>query len=142
MDNGNEELKVTADCPAGAENENTAAAELGKFKSVEALLNAYRALEAEFTRRNQRLKELENENKAREKDVSGAPSCESGNTESPAAVQLDENVKRAVIEDYLKSVSSNGVQLISGGVASAAPRSTLKSVKEAGELAQRYLKKD
>ena len=32
---------------------------LGKFKDVDALARAYSALEAEFTRRSQRLKELE-----------------------------------------------------------------------------------
>lgn len=32
---------------------------LGKFKTVDALLDAYNSLEAEFTRRSQRLKELE-----------------------------------------------------------------------------------
>ena len=32
---------------------------LGKFRSVDALAEAYGALEAEFTRRSQRLKELE-----------------------------------------------------------------------------------
>lgn len=43
-------------------------AELGKFKDVNALLQAYLALEAEFTRRSQRLKTLEKE---REKWESG-----------------------------------------------------------------------
>ena len=46
---------------AGAEarRETAAAANLGKFKSVDALLNAYNSLEAEFTRRSQALRELE-----------------------------------------------------------------------------------
>ena len=35
--------------------------DLGKFRSVDALLRAYEKLEAEFTRRSQRLKELERE---------------------------------------------------------------------------------
>ncbi|MDE5897386.1 MAG: hypothetical protein K2H43_06205, partial [Clostridia bacterium] len=47
--------------PAGSE----AAAEqpqpdLGKFKNVDALARAYKELEAEFTRRSQKLKALEN----------------------------------------------------------------------------------
>ncbi len=50
------ENQVTADT-AQAEG-NTAAAGLGKFKSVDALMSAYLSLEAEFTRRSQRLKEL------------------------------------------------------------------------------------
>ncbi|MBQ5930046.1 MAG: hypothetical protein IIX02_04560 [Clostridia bacterium] len=43
---------------ASAQEEN-ASAVLGKFKDVNALARAYGALEAEFTRRSQRLKELE-----------------------------------------------------------------------------------
>ncbi len=41
--------------------EQKGSAELGKFKDVNALLQAYTALEAEFTRRSQRLKALERE---------------------------------------------------------------------------------
>ena len=47
---------------ADARRETGAAANLGKFKSVDALLNAYNSLEAEFTRRSQALRELEEEN--------------------------------------------------------------------------------
>lgn len=43
---------------AEAEREKSSAV-LGKFRSVDALAEAYGALEAEFTRRSQRLKELE-----------------------------------------------------------------------------------
>ena len=50
---------------AEAEKGNHGAAEgsvsLGKFKNVNSLLNAYKSLEAEFTRRSVRLKELEGE---------------------------------------------------------------------------------
>ncbi len=42
-------------------NENEASAVLGKFKDVNALARAYEALQAEFTRRSQRLKVLEKE---------------------------------------------------------------------------------
>lgn len=41
------------------EDATTASAALGKFKDVDALLKAYGCLQAEFTRRSQRLKELE-----------------------------------------------------------------------------------
>ena len=44
MDNENaEKERVTAENAAGAEKENGAAAELAKFKSVDALLKAYQA---------------------------------------------------------------------------------------------------
>ena len=130
----NTTLQVTADT-AGAGKDN-AAAELGKFESVSALLSAYKSLEAEFTRRSQRLKELE-ESKAREIPVS-APSCESDGVNTV----LDESVKNAVIEEYLRTVASGkSVPLIVGGVSSAAPRFAPKTVKEAGALAEKFLKK-
>ena len=50
------------------EKEVEGLADLGKFKDVNALMQAYRSLQAEFTRRSQRLKryEEEAENQARE----------------------------------------------------------------------------
>lgn len=127
-------LQVTAE-PAEAEKD-TAATELGKFESVSALLAAYRSLEAEFTRRSQRLKELEDGNKAHADGC--APSCES--PEGVKTAGLDESVKNAVIEEYLKTVASGkSVPLIVGGVSSAAPRFAPKTVKEAGALAEKFL---
>ena len=141
MDNENEkELPVTAE-PAGAEKTN-AAAELGKFGSVDALLNAYRALEAEFTRRSQRLRELEAENKAQGMPAQGAPSPERGKEELLKEVLNNEEVRVAVVSEYLKSVSDGkSVPLVTGGAAPAAPRAAPKSVKEAGALAARFFKK-
>ncbi|MBO4940554.1 MAG: hypothetical protein J6D30_06025 [Clostridia bacterium] len=54
--------------------EERASAVLGKFKDVDALARAYSALEAEFTRRSQRLKQLEKkaENSERVAECSGA----------------------------------------------------------------------
>lgn len=143
MDNVNElENGITAENTAGAEGIN-AAADLGKFQSVDALLHAYQALEAEFTRRSQRLKELENGNKAQRMPEEGAPSCESG-LKGDGLLQAalsDEGVKKAIVEEYLKTVAANkSVPLISGGVSSAAPKNAPKSVKEAGALARQYFK--
>lgn len=143
MDNVNGiENEVTAENAAEAEN-RVAAAGLGKFQSVDALLNAYQALEAEFTRRSQRLKELESGNKAQNMPEAGAPSRESiiSGEELLKAALSDEGVKRAVIEEYLKTVSANkSVPLISGGLGSAAPKNAPKSVREAGALARQFLK--
>lgn len=118
-----------------------AATDLGKFSSVEALLDAYKNLEAEFTRRSQRLKELEEGNKA--VPVKGAPS--QGVTVQDngllQAALADESVKNAVVGEYLKTVAcGKGVPLIVGGVSSAAPVCAPKTVKEAGALAERFLK--
>lgn len=53
-------------------------APLGKFKSVDALLQAYNSLQAEFTRRSRRLRELEG--KLAENAASPAPAGESEET--------------------------------------------------------------
>lgn len=52
-----ETIDKSADSLTGSSQENG----VGKFKSAEALLEAYKALEAEFTRKSQRLSELEKE---------------------------------------------------------------------------------
>ncbi len=129
----NSALQATADTAEAEKND--AATELGKFESVSALLAAYKSLEAEFTRRSQRLKELEEGNKAREVSNEGAPSRESTDK------GVDDGVKNAIIEEYLKTVASGkSVPLIVGGVSSAAPRFAPKTVKEAGALAEKFLK--
>lgn len=145
MDNENaEEIRAEAGTAAeaaqGKEVKEQSGVNFGKFKSADALLKAYLELEAEFTRRSKRLKELENGNKAAA-DVRAAPSRGSGE-ELAEAVLSDADAKRAVIEDYLKSLSAGAVPLITGGVAPAAPRSVPKSVKEAGALAQRFFKNE
>lgn len=134
-DNLNANFSETADT-AEAEKEGKAAADTGKFKSVEALMSAYLALEAEFTRRSQRLKELE-ENKAAE-----APSPECIDEERLLSAALgSKNVRDAVVGNYLKTVlDGKSVPLIVDGVSCAAPQSSPKSVKEAGALVQQFLK--
>ena len=76
-------------------------ADLGKFRSVDALLRAYEALESEFTRRSQRLKELE-----READNSSA--SESGGRDGKnGAEKLRKNAaqKRVEARDFDHFVS-------------------------------------
>ena len=92
---------------AGQEQEitNTApekvSTDLGKFRSVDALLRAYEALESEFTRRSQRLKELE-----READNSSALE-KGGRGEKNGAEKLRKNAaqKRAEAKDFDSFVS-------------------------------------
>lgn len=52
-----QEVKEVAD--AGKERAEEGSTALGKFKDVDALVRAYSALEAEFTRRSQKLRQLE-----------------------------------------------------------------------------------
>ena len=131
-----DETPKTADT-AEAEVGNTAA-ELGKFKDVATLMQAYRALEAEFTRRSQRLKELEEGNKA---EFPPSPSAAVNGEELLKAALSDEKVKQAIVAEYLKTLATNkAVPLIVGGTGSAAPAYAPKTVREAGALAQKFLK--
>lgn len=141
MDNLTQIDQSTADT-AGAEKDN-AAAVLGKFKDVQTLMKAYSDLQAEFTRRSQRLSELEKENKAKSTPDGEEVAPSQNDEERLLSAALNcERVKDAVIADYLKSVSApKSVPLLVGGGGVAAPRIAPKSVKEAGRLAQEFLKK-
>lgn len=140
MDNLNENNKVTADA-AAAEGE-MAAPVLGKFKDVETLYKAYSDLEAEFTRRSQRLKELENGNKERTKPDGEKTAPSPSEEEMLNAVKSNERVRNAVISEYLESMAkSKSVPLAVSGGGVAAPRILPKSIKEAGKLAQEFLNK-
>ena len=81
--------------PAAAETGEQGATVLGKFKSVNALLEAYSALEAEFTRRSQRLKELE---RAAENHSNGEACTQTtgqgGREENPASGDVEKAPKQ------------------------------------------------
>ena len=138
MDNLTENIQVTADT-AEAEKEKAAAVR-GKFKDVQTLMKAYSDLEAEFTRRSQRLKELEKENKAvTVPDGEREQPSQKSDDERISEALSDKTVRDAVIGDYLKGLAEKTVPLVAGGGAVTAPRNTPKTVKEAGKLAQRFL---
>ncbi len=84
-----------------------------KFDSVEALAQAYRALEAEFTRRSQRLKELER-----------------------AAEQAADRAEQRQAEEASFSVPL----MTRTGTGVSAPPQRARSLREAGALALGYLK--
>lgn len=165
-DNRTEELKETANT-AEAEERVEVAAGPKKFKDVQALIDAYTALEAEFTRRSQRLKELE----ANKEQVSSA-TVESAAAETAQATSgtapsqgvapdgtegvitpkqqdreegirpLTAEEKNAVIEEYLSGVHSNrSVPFVTAGGAVKAARVVPKTLSEAGALAKKYFDK-
>ncbi|MBQ9514436.1 MAG: hypothetical protein IJR66_05640 [Clostridia bacterium] len=110
---------------------------LGKFKDVNALLNAYNSLEAEFTKRCQRVKELENALKGETKVPFTAE-----NEEKDAQGTTRED-KEDVLKEYLKGVlfsKQTAVIMDNGGVGVKAPVEKPKSIFEAGILAKEILK--
>ncbi len=132
-----ENLNEQAEGEASAQGAQTA---LGKFKSVDALAHAYEQLEAEFTRRSQRLKALEESQAANCSQEEEPPShAEQSAEELYRAVQENEGVRAKIIGEYLSSLK--GVPLMAGGGASVtAPKARIKSFAEAGELALGYFR--
>lgn len=110
---------------------------LGKFKDVNALLNAYNSLEAEFTKRCQRVKELENMIKGETKVPFSVE-----NEEKDAQGTTKEN-KEDVLKEYLKGVlfsKQTAVIMDNGGVGVKSPVEKPKSIFEAGILAKEIMK--
>lgn len=148
----NEGVATYAAESADAGKEEKAATAYGKFANAQALLSAYLELEAEFTRRSQRLRELEGGNKARS---DGAPSRgdedggdniqpesggENNSADGQAEAAIPDGVRRAVIEEYLKGVASGrSAPVLAGGIGLAAPKNRPKTVNEAGRLARQFL---
>ena len=107
---------------------------MGKFKSVDALLRAYSALEAEFTRRSQKLKALEDA-ASQPKETASAPRDE----DIYRMVNENEGVRARVLSDYLASLK--GVPLLtSSGVGVTAENAAPMTFAEAGKHALGYLK--
>ena len=129
------ETDLPAGAPAPTEEQpavHTEGPVLGKFKSVDALVNAYSALEAEFTRRSQRLKELE-------AAPHGNGEKQLGSEELYRAASENEEVRTRILKDGLSSF--RGVPLMTGGGAAVAvPADRHKSIAEAGALALGYLR--
>ena len=114
---------------------------LGKFKDVSALLNAYNSLQSEFTKRCQRIKELEAEkNAAVDKD---APTEQRDNTENRTSGITDEE-KENFLKGYLKEImglKSRAIVMDGLGTGVKTPVNKPKTVEEAGILAKELLAK-
>lgn len=129
-------------------------ARLGKFKSVDALLDAYNSLEAEFTRRSQRLRELEGratngEAVAKNGDQSESPSDKGGAADSAGgsdekasfAVVSDE-LREKVIAEYLSKIKREAPNILAGGGSYVgAPSARAKTLEDAAAQATEIFKK-
>lgn len=139
-DNFNGDVRDTAE-PAEAEDFKAASVP-DKFKNVKALVKAYSELEAEFTRRSQRLRELEKRsNSEASPDGAKAEPSEATEDELIKSALSNGRVREAVIGEFLKGVAAGGAApTVAGGAPVPAPRTVPKSVKEAGKLAREFLK--
>ena len=138
-ENGTENPEAGAESAAAeAAAEVRAEPDLGKFKSVDALARAYKELEAEFTRRSQKLKALEiaSEPKDGNRDETARPPR---GEELYREVMENGEVRARVLSEYLDSLK--GVPLMTGGGAGlTADPVKPKNIREAGNLALGYLR--
>lgn len=125
--------------PAVAEEKNgeqSGEVSLGKFKDVNALLSAYSSLQSEFTKRCQRIKELEGALKPDDKDKVPA---ENLTAVQNAKQQLTEQEKQEVLKEYLQGVldkKQKAVLLDGAGLGVKTPVSKPKTISQAGMLAK------
>ena len=112
---------------------------LGKFKDVNALIAAYNSLQAEFTKRCQRIKELE----ARAAVDKAIPTEKTDKSENQP-LSITEEEKENFIKGYLKEImgaKSKAIVMDDFGVSVKTPVNKPKTVEEAGRLAKELLAK-
>ncbi len=115
--------------PADAESSAPLA---GKFKSVDALVRAYGELEAEFTRRSQKLRALEEQ--LRKKEEAHAP-CGQGELR-----RTDTEGESAAKEEVPLQAVWSVPLMTNEGVGLTAPSVRPATVADAGKLALGYLR--
>ena len=139
----NEQTETSAQ-PATAE-QNLGASEgevsLGKFKDVNALLSAYNSLESEFTKRCQKIKELEGALSSIDKVE--APKEELSEV-ADVKTDITDKEKEDILKEYLQDVmlkKQKAVLLDGTGVGVKTPITRPKTITQAGELARQILTK-
>lgn len=139
-----EQTEQTAQ-PAAAEKiegEKKSEVSLGKFKDVQSLLSAYNSLHAEFTKRCQRIKELEGAIKGVDKDTAPTQSIE-GNFAKEENKGITEYEKQEIVKGYLKELlgaKQQAIILDSDGIGIKSPIQKPKTLEQAGILAREILK--
>lgn len=129
--------QIEANAQGAAAQEDTGAKteiSLGKFKDVNALLSAYNSLESEFTKRCQRIKELEG---SAASDKAKVPDNRAGQDEGTS------REKDEILKDYLKDILKSrqtAIVMDDAGVGVKAPADKPKTIAQAGMLAKEYFK--
>ena len=139
----NEQISPQAQ-PAEAEiikGEDKGEVSLGKFKDVGALLNAYNSLQSEFTKRCQKIKELESKVNVDDKtqDKESVPSNQSATTNQANTTLID---KENVLKEYLLDVlgkQPSAIIMDGAGVGVKTPVNRPTTIEEAGKLAKKLL---
>ncbi|MBQ3116191.1 MAG: hypothetical protein IJC07_04105 [Clostridia bacterium] len=139
----NEQTEVCTQPSAEEENAGGGQTEvsLGKFKDAKSLLDAYNSLESEFTKRCQKLKELEKRLVIAEKAT--PPQKQDLADENKPTIISDE-MKKEILEEYFSGVlggRNKAIVLDGVGAGVKTPELRPKTIKEAGDLARQILSK-
>ena len=114
---------------------------LGKFKDVNALLAAYNSLQSEFTKRCQRIKELEAEKSVAVDKAFPTEQAEQSERRNSGITEED---KENFIKGYLKEIlgaKSKAIVMDGLGIGVKTPVNKPRTVEEAGILAKEMLAK-
>ena len=126
----------------GAEQEKVGSTDLGKFKDVNALMQAYTALQAEFTRRSQRLKRYEKEEENQVRDGAAAQKRTAASARTDASTQSEQRPSLPEEESIATTtVDVEGVQetdsaQVAGGVHDTDGTKETDDVQAASDIAQ------
>ena len=136
------ELKTQTATAEEVKGEDSDLVSLGKFKDVSALLSAYNSLQSEFTKRCQRIKELESELKTADNEKKSSPA---ENFNKPKEeISLTESDKEQVLKEYLLNIlgKKQKAVLIDGvGLGVKMPVQKPKTITQAGMLAKDIIEK-
>ena len=135
----NEQTEQKAQSAEAVENlgATTGEVSLGKFKDVNALYNAYNSLQSEFTKRCQKLKELESKLAQTPDKATDAGVEEKFQPKNERDITFQE--KERILKDYLLEVigkKPNSLVMDGAGVGVKTPITRPKTFEEAGELAK------
>lgn len=132
MENQIEEVKQE-ETKEEIKKEDKQAVSLGRFKDINALLSAYNSLQAEFTKRCQRIKELESAN-AVDKETIPQPTL----AKQEENEKIDTTLKEEeILKEYLKNLVNSkqkAVVMDGAGVGIKTPVAKPKTISEAGQL--------
>lgn len=121
------------------------AVSLGKFKDIHSLLKAYDCLQSEFTRKCQRLAELEKRIGSADNEPSPAPPERllEDSEFVERYVLSNREIADRVLENYLRELIKSQAPATSSfarGMMPVAPPAKPKSIYEAGKLAEKMFK--
>ena len=119
------------------QEEATTEVSLGKFKDINTLLSAYNSLQAEFTKRCQRLKELETAIEKTDKVYNS----QNQSAEEEQVKLTDTTLKEEILKDYLKEIISSKKPVVMDGVGVGikAPVKRPTTIEQAGDLFKELL---